>query len=154
MLSESIVLKTSWKEHKRELFTTRKIPCIEEGMNKQLHLSLVKKCPEFSQEFLHFATFFPFWTVEVLACEKAFVYIFNTVSKYIPAVCLPFSTNSFSVTDKLPPPTADETAGCVRDSPMVDFAGDLRGLFGDFLLLWKLILLLQLVKWVVITLNT
>ena len=60
VLSESIVLKTSSKEHKREPFTTRKISCIEERMNKQLHLSLVKKCPEFSQEFLHFAKFFPF----------------------------------------------------------------------------------------------
>ena len=48
---------------------------------------------------------------------------------------LPFSTNSFSDTDKLPPPTADVTTG-VLAKPIVDLApGDRRGLLGDFLLL-------------------
>ena len=49
---------------------------------------------------------------------------------------LPFSTNSFSDTDKLPPPTADEVTTGVLAKPIVDLApGDRRGLFGDFLLL-------------------
>ena len=50
---------------------------------------------------------------------------------------LPFSINSFSVTDKLPPPTADDVTTGVLAKPIVDLAlpGDRRGLLGDFLLL-------------------
>ena len=50
---------------------------------------------------------------------------------------LPFSINSFSVTNKLPPPTADDVTTGVLAKPIVDLAlpGDRRGLLGDFLLL-------------------